>query len=156
MIELAELDGGSVADPMCGSGTILIELALREYKGRITGIEKYKKHLNGAKMNALAAGVLDKIEFIHGDATKLSQYIESVDFAISNLPYGLKIGRKSRIPELYMKFFSELSKVLEKRGVFITTEKKAIEKAFEENGFTIIHHRLVGHGGLIVHLYVIK
>ncbi|WP_175060065.1 tRNA (guanine(6)-N2)-methyltransferase [Thermococcus sp. 2319x1] len=156
MIELAELDGGSVVDPMCGSGTILIELALREYKGRITGIEKYKKHLNGAKMNALAAGVLDKIEFIHGDAMKLSQYIESVDFAISNLPYGLKIGRKSMIPELYMKFFSELSKVLEKRGVFITTEKKAIEKAFGENGFTITHHRLVGHGGLIVHLYVIK
>ncbi|MBC7108950.1 MAG: class I SAM-dependent RNA methyltransferase [Methanomassiliicoccales archaeon] len=156
MIELAELDGGSVLDPMCGSGTILIELALRDYEGRIIGIEKYKKHLTGAKMNALAAGVLERIEFIHGDATKLSQYVESVDFAISNLPYGLKIGKKSLIPELYMKFFAELSKVLEKRGVFLTTEKGAIERAFEENGFTVIHHRLVGHGGLMVHLYVVK
>lgn len=156
MIELAGLDGGSVVDPMCGSGTILIELALREYTGKIIGIEKYKKHLNGAKMNALAAGVLDKIDFIQGDATKLSQYIKRVDFAISNLPYGLKIGKKSLIPELYMKFFAELSKVLERRGVFLTTERKAIEKAFGENGFTIIHHRLVGHGGLMVHLYVIR
>ncbi len=67
-------------------------------------------------MNALSAGVLDRIEFIQGDATKLSQYVESVDFAVSNLPYGLKIGRKSMIPRLYMAFFSELSKVLEKRG----------------------------------------
>jgi len=156
MIELAGLDGGSIVDPMCGSGTILIELALREYEGRITGIEKYKKHLKGAKMNALAAGVIDRIKFIHGDATKLSQYLKSVDFTISNLPYGLKIGRKSTIPKLYMKFFAELSEVLEKRGVFITTEKKAIEKALDENGFKIIHHRLIGHGGLMVHCYVIK
>ncbi|WP_461864868.1 class I SAM-dependent methyltransferase, partial [Thermococcus sp.] len=73
-----------------------------------------------------------------------------------NLPYGLKIGRKSAIPKLYMEFFSELAKVLEKRGVFITTEKRAIEKAFEENGFRILHYRLVGHGGLMVHTYVIE
>jgi len=156
MIELAELDGGSVIDPMCGSGTILIELALRDYEGRIIGIEKYKKHLRGARMNALAAGVLDKIEFIQGDAAKLTQYVDSVDFAISNLPYGLKIGKKSLIPKLYMDFFSELSKVLEKRGIFLTTEKRAIEEAFEENGFRILHHRLVGHGGLRVHLYIIQ
>ncbi|WP_048160952.1 tRNA (guanine(6)-N2)-methyltransferase [Thermococcus sibiricus] len=156
MIELAELDEGSVLDPMCGSGTILIELALRGYEGKIIGIEKYKKHLKGAMMNALAAGVLDKIDLIQGDATRLSHYLDSVDFVISNLPYGLKIGKKKLIPELYMKFFAELSKILGKRGVFLTTEKKAIEKAFEENGFKIIHHRLVGHGGLMVHLYIIK
>ncbi|AMQ18735.1 tRNA (guanine(6)-N2)-methyltransferase [Thermococcus peptonophilus] len=156
LIELAEPDGGLFVDPFCGSGTILIELALRGYNGKIIGVEKYRKHLRGAKMNALSAGVLDKIEFIHGDATKLSQYIESVDFAVSNLPYGLKIGRKSMIPGLYMDFFSELSKVLEKRGVFITTEKKAIEKAITENGFKIKHHRLIGHGGLMVHTYVIE
>ncbi|AAL81126.1 class I SAM-dependent RNA methyltransferase [Pyrococcus furiosus DSM 3638] len=156
MIELAELDGGSVLDPMCGSGTILIELALRRYSGEIIGIEKYRKHLIGAEMNALAAGVLDKIKFIQGDATQLSQYVDSVDFAISNLPYGLKIGKKSMIPDLYMKFFNELAKVLEKRGVFITTEKKAIEEAIAENGFEIIHHRVIGHGGLMVHLYVVK
>jgi tRNA (guanine6-N2)-methyltransferase len=156
MIELAELDGGSVSDPMCGSGTILIELALRGYEGKIIGIEKYKKHLKGAKMNALAAGVLEKIDFIHGDATKLSQYFESVDFALSNLPYGLKIGKKRLIPDLYMAFFNELSKVLEKRGVFLTTEKRVIETAIEENGFKIKHHRLIGHGGLKVHAYVIS
>ncbi len=156
MIELAGLNGGSVVDPMCGSGTILIELALRGYEGRIIGIEKYMKHLKGARMNALAAGVLNRIKFIHGDSTKLSLYIASADFAISNLPYGLKIGRKSMIPKLYMEFFSELAKVLEKRGVFLTTERRAIEKAFEENGFEIKHHRLIGHGGLMVHLYVIE
>ncbi len=156
LIDLANPDGGSVIDPMCGSGTILIELALRGYGGRIAGIEKYIKHLKGARMNALAAGVLDRIEFIHGDSTKLSEYVNSVDFAISNLPYGLKIGRKKLIPKLYMGFFSELAKVLEKRGVFITTEKRAIEKAFEENGFKIKHHRLIGHGGLMVHTYVIE
>ncbi|EHR77546.1 DNA methyltransferase [Thermococcus litoralis DSM 5473] len=156
LIELVEPDGRSFIDPFCGSGTILIELALRGYEGRIIGLEKYRKHIRGAEMNALAAGVLDRIEFIHGDATKLSQYVESVDFAVSNLPYGLKIGRKSMIPRLYMAFFGELSKVLEKRGVFITTEKKAIEKAITENGFKIKHHRLIGHGGLMVHTYVVE
>jgi tRNA (guanine6-N2)-methyltransferase len=157
MIDLADIDeNASVIDPMCGSGTILIELALKGHEGKIIGVEKYKKHLNGAKMNALAAGVLNKIEFIQGDATKLSQYVERVDIALSNLPYGLKIGRKSIIPKLYMKFFGELAKILEKKGVFLTTEKKAIEKAFEENGFKVKHRRLVGHGGLRVHLYVVE
>ncbi|NJF25745.1 tRNA (guanine(6)-N2)-methyltransferase [Thermococcus sp. Bubb.Bath] len=156
LIELAKPDGGPFIDPFCGSGTILIELALRGYEGRIIGVEKYRKHIIGAKMNALAAGVLDRIEFIQGDATKLSQYVGSVDFAVSNLPYGLKIGRKSMIPGLYMDFFGELAKVLEKRGVFITTEKRAIEKAMAENGFKIVHHRLIGHGGLMVHTYVVE
>ncbi|WP_297064328.1 tRNA (guanine(6)-N2)-methyltransferase [Thermococcus sp.] len=156
LIELAKPDGGSFIDPFCGSGTIPIELALRGYSGRIICLEKYRKHLRGAEMNALSAGVYDRIEFILGDATKLSEYVDRVDFAVSNLPYGLKIGRKSMIPQLYMDFFSELAKVLEKRGVFITTEKRAIEKAITENGFKIVHHRLIGHGGLMVHTYVIE
>ncbi|NJD98712.1 class I SAM-dependent RNA methyltransferase [Thermococcus sp. LS1] len=156
LIELVKPDGGPFIDPFCGSGTIPIELALGGYGGKIIGLEKYRKHLRGAKMNALAAGVYDRIDFILGDATKLSEYVESVDFAVSNLPYGLKIGRKSMIPKLYMEFFGELAKVLEKRGVFITTEKRAIEKAIGENGFKIAHHRLIGHGGLMVHTYVIE
>ncbi len=156
LIELAKPDGGSFIDPFCGSGTIPIELALRGYEGEITCLEKFRKHLHGAKMNALSAGVYNKIEFILGDATKLSEYVESVDFAVSNLPYGLKIGRKSMIPRLYMDFFGELAKLLEKRGVFITTEKRAISRAIEENGFKIKHHRLIGHGGLMVHTYVIE
>ncbi|NJE85466.1 class I SAM-dependent RNA methyltransferase [Thermococcus sp. CX2] len=156
LIELAKPDGGPFIDPFCGSGTIPIELALGGYGGKIFGLEKYRKHLRGAEMNALAAGVYDRIDFILGDATKLSEYVESVDFAVSNLPYGLKIGRKSMIPKLYMEFFAELAKVLEKRGVFITTEKRAIEKAIGENGFKIAHHRLIGHGGLMVHTYVVE
>ena len=156
LIELAKPDGGSFIDPFCGSGTIPIEFALRNYSGRIIGLEKYRKHLRGAEMNALSAGVLERIEFILGDATRLSEYVDKVDFAVSNLPYGLKIGRKSMIPGLYSEFFSELAKVLEKRGVFITTEKRAIEKTIAENGFEIKHHRLIGHGGLMVHTYVIE
>ncbi|MFA4640197.1 tRNA (guanine(6)-N2)-methyltransferase [Pyrococcus kukulkanii] len=155
LIELAEPEGTFI-DPFCGSGTIPIELALRGYGDRIICLEKFKKHLIGAKMNALSAGVYDKLEFILGDATKLSLYVDSVNTVVSNLPYGLKIGRKSMIPELYMRFFSELAKVFDGRGVFITTEKREIERAIEENGFQITHHRTIGHGGLNVHCYVIK
>ncbi|GAB6100801.1 tRNA (guanine(6)-N2)-methyltransferase [Thermococcus atlanticus] len=155
LIELTEPDGGPFIDPFCGSGTIPIELALRGYTGEIIGLEKFRKHLIGAKMNALSAGVFDRINFILGDATRMSEYVEGVAFAVSNPPYGLKIGRKSMIPKLYMDFFAELAKVLEKRGVFITTEKRAIERAIKENGFEIKHHRLIGHGGLMVHLYII-
>ena len=156
LIELANPDGGPFIDPFCGSGTIPIELALRGYTGEVTCLEKFRKHLYGAKMNALSAGVIDRINFILGDATRLSEHVESVDFAVSNLPYGIKIGRKSAIPKLYMDFFGELAEVLEKRGVFITTEKRAIEKAIGENGFKVIHHRLIGHGGLMVHTYIIE
>ncbi|WP_048150900.1 tRNA (guanine(6)-N2)-methyltransferase, partial [Palaeococcus ferrophilus] len=49
LIELAEPDGGPFIDPFCGSGTILIELALGGYEGRIIGVEKYRKHIRGAE-----------------------------------------------------------------------------------------------------------
>ncbi|AFK22685.1 tRNA (guanine(6)-N2)-methyltransferase [Pyrococcus sp. ST04] len=155
LIELSKPEG-IFADPFCGSGTIPIELALRGYKNRIICLEKFRKHLTGAKMNAIAAGVFDKIEFVLGDATKLSKYVEEVNTVVSNLPYGLKIGKKGMIPKLYSEFFSELSKVLNGRGVFITTEKNAIEKAIEEHGFKILEKRIIGHGGLDVHCYVIR
>lgn len=86
----------SLLDPMCGSGTIPIEAALmarntpnkrsfahqkllklpmveyetRDLKLRIYGIEKVRKHLEGAIENAKNAGVADTIEFNLGDATK--------------------------------------------------------------------------------------
>lgn len=139
-IELVELNGGLFIDFFCGSGMILIEFVFRGYKGRIIGFEKYRKYIRGVEMNVLLVGVFDKIEFIQGDVIKFFQYVESVDFVVSNFFYGLKIGWKSMILRFYMVFFSEFFKVFEKCGVFIMMEKKVIERVILDNGFKIKYY----------------
>jgi len=81
-------------------------------KYEIIGIEKYKKHVEGAKMNAKSAGVLDTVKIVHADATKWD-YEPKPDFIVTNPPYGLRIANKRATLRLY-RGFSE--RVIRLRG----------------------------------------
>ncbi|ABM81468.1 THUMP domain-containing protein [Hyperthermus butylicus] len=83
-------DGDTVMDPMCGGGTIAIEAAYIFEDSRIICMDKSRRHIEGAVLNARAAMVEKRIEFIVGDATKLRRYVSSVDVLVSNPPYGIR------------------------------------------------------------------
>ncbi len=163
----------SFLDPMCGSGTILIEAALigrnippgkfrrtkyaftqifgeneleelqkrvKEKKNelKLFGVEKFKKHIVGAVKNAKEAEVDDTIHFLKGDATKLDKiFTQTFDKVITNPPYGLRIGKKKAILELYYNFLKSVKKVLHSKSkiVVITSEyeefKSLAEKLYE-------------------------
>ncbi len=164
----------SLVDPMCGSGTIPIEAALmarnvankrdfiyrklcemnvedrslQDLKVDLHGIEKFRKHLEGAIRNAENAGVLDTITFLMGDATRLKG---DYDVIITNPPYGLRIWKKSAIKKLYEKFTEAARRCMHdgSRMVVITAEHRLFERAARNVDLNLVHERFVKYGGLI-------
>ncbi len=147
-------DGDHVMDPMCGGGTVAIEAALLFESSRITCMDKNPRHIRGAVMNSQAALVRNRIEFIVGDATKLSEYVNSVDVIVSNPPYGIRMGSPSKVRRVYRLFVSEAAKVVKRRLTVITPDYEYMRRILEEAGWRIVHERRVSHGNLYPHIIV--
>ncbi len=177
LIRLADWNENKVLlDPMAGGGTILIEAALmgrniatgknrdfayfkifgevlpeedeKEISMELYGIEKYRKHVVGAIRNARAAGVADTIKFLQDDATKL-EGIEA-DTVVTNPPYGLRIGSKRIIEELYSGLLASLQNVLNDDGVavIITSNDEILRKYAKTLGYIIEEEIGVKYGNL--------
>jgi len=174
-----------LVDPMCGSGTILIESAMicrnippqkfredfqftkiwnselldevkcevieRHVDLDLVGIERFSKHLRGAKLNSKKAGVLDTIDYIVGDATKLC--LKDVDVIVTNPPYGFRIARKGLIEDLYRGFLK--SAEIADRLVVITAEYKILKEKALNLGYEI-EERKIKYGGLDAKIFVLR
>jgi release factor glutamine methyltransferase len=70
-----------------GSGCIAIALAARCATAELTAIDKSTEALNVARKNADARGVIDRIQFLHGDAFAALENDRRFDLIISNPPY---------------------------------------------------------------------
>jgi len=134
-----------LVDPMCGSGTILVEAALLGSKIppgsirrgktptfnqnlKILGVEKFKKHVEGCEKTLSNLGI-DFIKIIQGNAEHLDKHIQKADTIITNPPYGIRIGRKSRIEKLYYNFLKAAEKILTENGriTLLTPQDKILE-----------------------------
>jgi len=166
-----------LVDPMCGSGTILIESAMmcrniphkfREFQFEriwdvsvdvvennvdlyLIGIEKFLKHLRGARLNSEVAGVLDTIEYVRGDATMLC--LKDVDVIVTNPPYGLRVARKGLIENLYRGFLK--SAEVADRIVVITAEYRLFREIALNLGYEV-EERYVKYGGLDTKVFILR
>ncbi|RLE59632.1 MAG: hypothetical protein DRJ35_05355, partial [Thermoprotei archaeon] len=108
MLRLANLRKKEVLlDPFCGGGTIPIEAALVwDGKIKILASDWNERFLEGAKLNARAARVEKFIEFKVGDARKLEKIYgkNSIHKIVTNPPYGIRIGDRRKVKELYRSF----------------------------------------------------
>lgn len=90
MVELAEIhDGHAVLDPLCGTGTLLLEGSLRCPNARFVGSDR------SSEATALACRRLgDRAEIRQCELTALNYEPASFDRVISNLPWGrqFKVG----------------------------------------------------------------
>ncbi len=146
-------DGEIILDPMCGSGTIPIEASLFFESTTNICMDINRRHLIGAKMNAIAAGVLNKIIFIQGDARKIEEHVRfRVDRIITNPPYGIRLGNPRAVKKLYREFIFSAYNVLRDEGslTIITPEYKYVDEVIKSMSlqFRKIHERKVSHGGL--------
>ena len=188
LVMLSEWECDEVlADPMCGSGTILIESAmmcrnippqklresfqfvkiwgadiLEEVKREVVekridlslvGVERFRKHLRGAKINSEVAGVANTIDYIQGDATRLC--LKGADVIVTNPPYGLRIARKGLIEELYGGFLKSAKDIVD-RIVVITAEHRIMKEKAEVLGYRIEEERWVKYGGLDTKVFVLR
>ncbi|WP_456370794.1 tRNA (guanine(6)-N2)-methyltransferase [Geoglobus sp.] len=182
LVYLSEWDSTrSLLDPFCGSGTILFEAGMiarktpickfrkdfaftRFFKSlpeveekdaelRLYGIERFRKHIEGARSIAMHTGIHPV--FFEGHAERIEDHIESADFIITNPPYGLRIGKKRIIEDLYSGFLRSASRVLEERAVVITAERDVFERYAEEY-FPGFYRYDVRYGGLLTGVYVLR
>jgi tRNA (guanine6-N2)-methyltransferase len=148
-----------IIDPMCGGGTIPIEAALMHEDICIRGYDQNPKHIRGAKLNASAAGVYNRIYFGVWDARRIHEiYRGEIDHIVSNPPYGIRYGDPLTIRRLYKDFLESSSKALRDGGrlTIITTEYNYVSRVAEKYRFRIVHERIVQHGGLYPKIIVLE
>jgi tRNA (guanine6-N2)-methyltransferase len=138
MVWLSEPQDDDVfMDPMCGSGTILLERAV---------MGRYELLLGGDVDPAAVQATLANFGPRHQprrierwDATSLPVPDSSITTVACNLPWGRKISEQSQLPALYKNLFTEWSRVLAPGGrmVLLTSEWDMLKDAAEQSGLVI-------------------
>ncbi len=119
-------------DPLCGTGTILIERGLYGRHGLLVGGDIDQAALMAAQENI---GPQHKPrELLLWDAQRLPLADGSVDCVASNLPFGKQLSRPRDLPVLYRGLCAEIARLLSSQGraVLLTSEIRRLRAALEE------------------------
>ncbi len=149
-------DSETILDPMCGGGTIPIEALLYFEDARGICSDFNPGHVNGARLNALAARVYSRLRTIVHDAREVHRLVRRVDRIVLNPPYGIRLGNPRDIRRLYSQFLQSVSKVDFDSLVMITTEHEHVKYEVERLGLSLVHERVVAHGNLWPKILVIR
>lgn len=128
--QLLKKSGLTICDPACGAGTILMEAGALFPDSKLIGSDWSAEAIELAKSNLDSAGL--SADLSRRDFRQLNLPAKSVDFVISNLPFGIRV-RIQNIEGLYAKFLSAARRVLKPDGVAViyTANQKAIHAAFK-------------------------
>ena len=135
----------------------LKDFQFRNVSLSLFGFDKFKKHVDGAKLNAEKAKVLNFINFDVVDVSDLSKKIFKVDVVLTNPPYGLRIANPLETEKVYNNFFKESKKILSEKGRigFITSRDDLVHRYISKYGFNLVHKRSIYHGKLNVYFYIL-
>ncbi len=106
------LEGETFLDPMCGTGSFLIEAGLMGIHP--VGIDFIEKIVRGCRVNLEYYGIEGNV--LLGDARKLPLKDESVDGIATDYPYLRSTKAAGTLDELYSKTSEEFERVLKKGG----------------------------------------
>jgi tRNA (guanine6-N2)-methyltransferase len=117
-----------VVDPMCGSGTILIERAHLGRYGMLAGYDRDREAIAAASINIgpryrpIGLGIADarRLPIRDGGATHL----------ITNLPWGTRYGTHPENRRLYPRLVEEFARIVQPGGrlVMLTAERALIRE----------------------------
>jgi len=145
LINLARVKrGGTLLDPFCGTGSILIEAYYLDLVP--TGMDLDWKAIKKSKLNLFHYQIPAKINV--GDATKLEEFYKpnSIDGIATDLPYGRSSTVAGReISKLYYDFLKSALKVL-KPGAYLV-----MMRASEVHNRTPVGYERIGKGDIYAH-----
>lgn len=130
-------------DPMCGSGTILIERALWGPAAELMGGDCDEAAVRIARQNAERAGLTAQSARIsRWDATDPASFpglTGRVDRIVCNLPFGVQHGRADALPGLYATALKTWHPLLSARGamILLTSREAELRKAAAAAGLEI-------------------
>jgi 23S rRNA G2445 N2-methylase RlmL len=120
-------------DPMCGSGTLLME---RRYAGAYSQMlagDIVRDHVRASRQNVEALRKEPPSDFstLHADTTRLPLATGSINKVATNLPFGKQIGSPKALKKLYPAFFRELERVLggNGRAIVLSSEYDLVKDA---------------------------
>lgn len=125
-------DEDRIFNPMCGSGTLLIERALMGPYAALVGVDIDPAALACSQTNLKAAR--RKIEVAQVDALQTGLPARSFDLVIADLPWGDAIGSHRGNAALYPAFLEEMHRLTSKQGrvCIITHEIRLFEGLLRE------------------------
>ncbi|HEX6509260.1 MAG TPA: methyltransferase domain-containing protein, partial [Chloroflexota bacterium] len=107
-------DDDVVLDPMCGTGTILIERARAGRYGLLLGGDADARAVEAARENI--GPRYKPVEIRQWDARSLPLDDRSVSAIITNMPFGKQIGTPEENQALYPQLLTEWTRVLQNGG----------------------------------------
>jgi putative N6-adenine-specific DNA methylase/tRNA (guanine6-N2)-methyltransferase len=174
MLEIAGFvtSPGALHDPFCGSGTILLEAAALLAAASVTpapaatgvpisGSDRAARAVEGARENLQANG-RQGIPVSRLDARDLSEALPpaSLEYVVTNPPYGIRMGHHSDFGELYRLFLREASIVLRPGGflaILVGRRRASFNKALQTMPeFRLRHVRIIEIGGVYPGLFVLE
>jgi len=117
IVNLASLKSGFVLDPMCGTGSFLIEAGLMGLE--ICGMDYYRDIVEGCRKNLEFFNL--EGEVLQGDARDIPFKDRSFDAVVTDYPY-FRATRGGTENDLYARSLEEIYRVLKngKRAVIVT------------------------------------
>jgi len=149
--------GDIVVDPMCGTGTALVECAQHCPEAIVIGGDVDDRALGSAGDRMAQTGTLAAC--VRWDARHLPLRYQSVDRLVCNLPFGRRVGSHHSNRHLYPGFVRELRRVLRPggRAVLLTAERRLLERLLvRECGLRVTVQRNVNLSNLHAVLYIVE
>jgi putative N6-adenine-specific DNA methylase/tRNA (guanine6-N2)-methyltransferase len=152
---------GTVLDPFCGSGTILLEAAALLPEAELYGLDIREEAVEGTRRNLESAGAGERAFLQQGDARELSRLLppSSADYLITDPPLGIRLGKGINYYALFSTLLREADTVLTGRGriVLLTMRHRGILNRVvkESDAFRILHVRVIEYGGIYPALFLL-
>lgn len=141
-------------DPMCGTGSLLIEYAIQNPRHECTGFDLSEKMVGFTRLHLNRAGLSTPV--MNASATALPLQSGSVDRIICNPPWGERIAFKKE-STLYRDLLQEAARVLKPKSqmICLTQAKKPLNEALTGLPFSIKDELPVAQRGFTPSVFVI-
>jgi tRNA (guanine10-N2)-dimethyltransferase len=156
MVNLARTPrNGTLCDPFCGVGGILVEAGL--IGARVVGFDIDPKMVEGARKNLEFYGVRN-FEVSSGDARKLPEM--EVDAVVTDPPFGVQASTGGlRLEDLLRESLPSISKILKRKGMACLGVPSGIslEELAEDSGLNTVEvHEQYVHRSLTRRICLLK
>ena len=161
LLRLAHLDApGVVLDPFCGSGTILWEAGALWPEAELLGNDWNEETLAGARENAEAQALTDRVSFYDSDVWDLAEAVgaDRAALIVTNPPFGVRLASSMDFRPFYRRVLQQFQEVLSADGrvVMLVLRQGPFNEALREVGaFDVRHVRVVEIGGLYPRVFVL-
>jgi 23S rRNA G2445 N2-methylase RlmL len=120
-------------EPMCGSGTLLLERRTGPYR-QLLGGDILSDRAWAARQNLLERrqrSQVRPVSIYQWDARRLPLASGVIDKVATNLPFGKQIGSPQQVARLYPAFFAEVARVLRPNGraVVLSSEYELVKES---------------------------